>query len=177
MSFTIRLQSANYKKLRKLEPDAITGWGMPSYVDLGLTDPERRAAIALFARKGGWRPGVDDRIHITMPDGSFVEADFPGLYTGGTCMQGTVSAPTITRALLQLAVELASEIRLILWPAGFPRPLVISEELRLELHVRYPMVISAFSPFMLWNMLVPRSHEPEAAESKSPAESPPPATE
>ncbi|MBX3400292.1 MAG: hypothetical protein KF873_16285 [Gemmataceae bacterium] len=169
MSFTIRLQSANFKKLRKLETEPVTGWSLPSFRDLGLSDVERRAAMALFSRKGAWRPGVDDRVHLVAPDGTRLEACFPGLYTGGECREGYVSAPAIVRPLLQLAVELATEIRLILWPDGFPRPLVISEELRRELVVPLPMVQSVFSAPMLWNLLVPRSTEPPAEEVRVPA--------
>ncbi len=171
MPYAIRLQSANFKKLRKLESDPVSGWGMPSFADLGLSDAERRAAIALFSRKGGRRPGIDDRVLLTVPDGSVVEADFPGLYTGGDCKEGVVSSPEFTRSLLQLAVELASEIRLILWPQGFPRPLVVTEDLRRDLHVRYPTVQAAFSAPILWNLLVPRSTEPgEPKPAPTPSE-------
>jgi hypothetical protein len=171
MPYTIRLQSANLKKLGNEQADPVTGFGMPSYCDLGLTDGECRAAVAIFARKGAWRPGADDRVHLVAPDGSQIEACFPGLYTGGECKQGYVSASAVARPLLQLAIELAAEIRLILRPDGFPRPLVISEELRRELIVPYPTVQSVFSASMLWNLLVPRTFEPpDEAPAPSPAE-------
>jgi hypothetical protein len=164
MSFTVRLRSAHFRKLRKLESDPVTGWGMPSYVDLGLTDAERRAAMALFSRKGGWRPGVDDRVHLVAPDGSRLEACFPGLYTGGECKDGVVSSEAISRPLLQLAYDLAAEIRLMILPDGFPRPIVTSEELRRELLIRYPTVQAAFSAPILWNLIVPRSTEAPTGE-------------
>ena len=166
MSYAIRLQSANFRKSRRPIVDAQSGWSIAGYVDLGLTDEERRDAIRLLTSKGGHRPGIDDRIRLTLSDGSPAEVHLVGLHGSGPCLEGTVSAPAISLPFLHLVVELATRLRLILRPDGFPRPLVVSEELRRTLIIRYPTVQTAFSAAILLNLLVPRELAP--AESSVP---------
>lgn len=160
MPFTIRLTSCNSAPTAGTPFDPIADWERPRFAPAGLSTIERGAMKALLARKGGRRPGIDDRVHLSLHDGSIAEVHLVGLYTGSACIEGIATVETISLPFLQLAVELATEGRLILHPQGFPRPLVVSEQLRHELHVRFPQVQSVFSAAMLWNLLVPRPVEP-----------------
>ncbi len=156
MPFLIRFSSCNFEVDSSPPIDPIFGFGQPQFTDSGLSSLERAALRSLFMKKGGRRPGIDDRVHLTLHDGSVAEIHFAGLYTDNRCTEGTVSADELSLPLLQLAIELASEVRLILRPGEFPRPLVVSEELRRSLLIRYPQVQAVFSAAMLWNLLVPR---------------------
>lgn len=167
MAFSISLQSTNFRASRSPTADPISGWGMPSYIDLGLSDPERKAAIALLTRKGGRRPGIDDRTQLTLPDGTLAEVHLVGLYSGAVCTQGTITIDALSQPFLQVAVELAAESKLMLRFPGYPRPLVVSEELRSALLPRYPTVQSAFSAAMIWNLLVPRQPAPAPLDPAS----------
>ena len=108
-------------------------------------------------------------LDLTLPDGSLAEVHLVGLYTAPNCFDGQMSCNVLSVPFLQLAVELATEGRLILQPQGFPRPVVVTEKHRLDLHVRYPRVQVAFSAAMLWNLLVPRPAAPQKA-TVAPAE-------
>lgn len=169
MPYTILVQSANFHRDDGESIDPVSGWGMPSFVDTGLTDEQRRNAILLLTSRGGRRPGVDDRVHVTLPDGSFAEVHLVGLFGGCPCLNGHFTAGEPSPEFLRLVVELADVANLILRPQDFPRPLVVGEERRSRLIVRYPQVQSAFSAAMLRNLLVPRPVEPEP-EADAPAE-------
>jgi hypothetical protein len=167
MAFFIQLRSSNHVRLDGDTPDPRTGWGMPSYRDLGLSAPERQAVVALLQRLGGRRPGVDDRVHLTLTDSSLAEVHLRGLYGAGPCVNGHLAAEAVSMPLLHVAVELARAGRLILTPDGFPRPLVIDEPLRQSLSTRYPQVQSGYSAAMIWNLLRPRDLDPPAGEGES----------
>lgn len=160
MAFFIHLRSSNHVRLDHDTPDLRTGWGMPTYRDLGLSAAERQAVVALLQRLGGRRPGVDDRVHLTLTDGSLTEVHLQGLYGSGLCVTGHLAAEAVSMPLLHVAVELARAGRLILTPDGFPRPLVTDEPLRQSLSARYPQIQSGFSAAMIWSLINPREPEP-----------------
>lgn len=160
MPFAIIVQSAHFRIAEGETVDPVTGWGFPEYQDTGLTSVERQSTINLLLRMGGRRPGIDDRVELTLPDGSLAEVHLVGLYSNGQCTHGQLTATEPSPAFLRLAMEVAQVANLILRPDGFPRPLVVSEERRRTLLGRYPQVQSVFSAAMLWNLLVPRTMDP-----------------
>lgn len=161
MPFLIRFSSCNFEIDTSPAIDPIFGFEQTQFTDTGLTSSQRATLRSLLTKKGGRRPGIDDRVHLSLHDGSVAEVQFVGLYSDSRCTEGIVVAEELTMPLLQLAIELASEVRLILRPGEFPRPLVVSEELRRTLLLRNPKVQAVFSAAMLWNLLVPRSMEPD----------------
>ncbi len=169
MSYTIRFRSCNYKMGDDSPRPLLNGGvGRPIVTDLGLTEAERNAVLALLRHRNFRRVSHDDRVQVALPGGTPVTVHLVGLFANKICFDGIVVAPELTPVLATFAFDIAKAGNFLFGMENH-RPFVITSQQHRAMSLTFPGCQVVPTARHLWQIVGPPPvEEPTGEDAKSP---------